>query len=75
MVLIQHGNYISAYKNLDNVLVKRGQIINTKQEIGIIHTDAATGKTVLAFSLFKNTVLQNPETWISKGAILALAGK
>ena len=74
-VLIQHGNYISAYKNLDNVLVKRGQIINTKQEIGVIHTDVATGKTVLAFSLFKNTVLQNPETWISKGAILALASK
>jgi len=74
-VLIQHGNYISAYKNLDNVLVKRGQSIETKQEIGTIHTDTTTGKTVLAFSLFKNTVLQNPESWISKVRILALAGK
>lgn len=75
MVLVQHGNYISAYKNLDNVLVKRGQSIGTKQEIGTIHTDATTGKTVLAFSLFKNTVLQNPESWISKGTILTLASK
>jgi len=75
MVLIQHGNYISAYKNLDNVLVKRGQSIDTKQAIGTIHTDATTGKTILAFSLFKNTTLQNPETWISRVKSFALAGK
>jgi septal ring factor EnvC (AmiA/AmiB activator) len=75
MVLIQHGNYISAYKNLDNVLVKRGQSITTKQEIGTIHTDATTGKTILAFSLFKNTTLQNPETWISRGKSFTLASK
>ncbi len=75
MVLIQHGNYISAYKNLDNVFVKRGQSIATKQEIGTIHTDAITGKTILAFSLFKNTTLQNPESWISKARTLALASK
>ena len=75
MVLIQHGNYISAYKNLDNVLVKRGQAVDTKQEIGTIHTDATTGKTILAFSLFKNTTLQNPESWISRGRSFALASK
>ncbi len=75
MVLIQHGNYISAYKNLDNVLVKRGEKVATKQEIGTIHTDAITGKTILAFSLFKNTTLQNPESWISKARALTLASK
>lgn len=66
MVLVQHGNYISAYKNLDNVFVKKGQKIKTKQDIGTIHTDPITGKTVLAFSLFKETQIQNPEIWISK---------
>lgn len=66
MVLVQHGNYISVYKNLDNVLVKKGENINTKQEIGTIHTDAVTGKTILAFSLFKETKIQNPELWIGK---------
>lgn len=66
MVLVQHGNYISAYKNLDNVLVKKGQKITTGQNIGTIHTDATTGRTVLAFSLFKETVIQNPEPWIGK---------
>ena len=66
MVLIQHGNYITAYKNLDNVLVKKGDKIRTKQDIGTIHTDTTTGKTVLAFSLFKETTIQNPELWIGK---------
>ncbi len=66
MVLVQHGNYISVYKNLDNVLVKKGENINTKQNIGTIHTDTTTGKTVLAFSLFKETQIQNPELWIGK---------
>ena len=66
MVLIQHGNYITAYKNLDNVLVKKGEKVHTKQDIGTIHTDTTTGKTVLAFSLFKETKIQNPEIWIGK---------
>lgn len=76
MVLIQHGNYISVYKNLKNVSVKRGQIISTKQEIGTIHTDAVTGKTILEFGLFKNASIQNPENWITQGEnIVASAGK
>ncbi len=76
MVLVQHGNYISVYKNLKNVSVKAGQSVSTKQEIGTIHTDAITGKTILEFSLFKNTQVQNPETWISNGNnIIALASK
>lgn len=66
MVLVQHGNYISAYKNLDNVLVKKGEKLSTKQAIGTIHTDTTTGKTILAFSLFKETSIQNPEQWVYK---------
>jgi septal ring factor EnvC (AmiA/AmiB activator) len=65
-VLIQHGYYITAYKNLDNVLVKKGQSIKTKQDIGTIHTDVNTGKTILAFSLFKETHIENPEQWVYK---------
>jgi len=66
LVLIQHGNYITAYKNLDNVMVKLGDQITTNQEIGTIHTDAVTGKTILIFSLFKETQKLNPEPWIGK---------
>ncbi len=65
-VLVQHGNYISVYKNLDNVTVKKGDLVSTKQELGKIHTDRTTGKTILAFVLFKEVQRQNPELWVYK---------
>ena len=65
-VLIQHGNYISVYKNLDNVTVQKGDLVKTKQEIGKIHTDKTTGKTILAFVLFKEIKRENPEEWVYK---------
>ena len=65
-VLVQHGNYISVYKNLDNVTVKKGDLVKTKQSIGKIHTDKTTGKTILAFVLFKEIHRQNPEEWVYK---------
>ncbi len=65
-ILVQHGNYISVYKNLDNVTVKKGDIVSTKQELGKIHTDKTTGKTILAFVLFKEVQRQNPELWVYK---------
>ncbi len=63
-VLVQHGNYISVYKNLDNVTVRKGEQVTTKQEIGKIHTDKTTGKTILAFVLFKEIHRENPEEWV-----------
>lgn len=65
-VLVQHGNYISVYKNLDNVTVQKGDLVKTKQSIGKIHTDKTTGKTILAFVLFKEIHRQNPEEWVYK---------
>ncbi|WP_457616632.1 murein hydrolase activator EnvC family protein [Lutibacter sp.] len=65
-VLIQHGNYISIYKNLAHVLVKKGDKVTTKQEIGTIFTDRITGKTILGFVLTKNTKTENPYNWISR---------
>ena len=65
-VLVQHGNYISVYKNLDNVTIQKGDIVTTKQEIGKIHTDKTTGKTILAFVIFKEIKRQNPEEWVYK---------
>lgn len=63
-VLIQHGNYITVYKNLENVTVKKGDNVTTKQAIGTIFTDKITGKTILDFVLSKNAATQNPASWI-----------
>lgn len=64
IVLIQHGNYITSYKNLSRVYVKKGDKIAAKQAIGQIFTNTDTGKTALQFSLFQNTTPQNPALWL-----------
>lgn len=65
-VLIQHGDYISVYKNLENVFVHVGQKVKTKEEIGTIFTDKITGKTILGFVLSRNVTTENPASWIYK---------
>jgi septal ring factor EnvC (AmiA/AmiB activator) len=64
IVLVQHGNYITSYKNLSKVYVKKGDKLNAKQAIGKIFTNKETGKTALQFSLFQNTTPQNPALWL-----------
>jgi len=64
IVLIQHGNYITSYKNLSKVYVKKGGRVTAKQAIGQIFTNKDTGKTVLQFSIFQNTTPQNPALWL-----------
>ncbi|HEY9168377.1 MAG TPA: peptidoglycan DD-metalloendopeptidase family protein [Lutibacter sp.] len=63
-VLIQHGDYISVYKNLEIVFVHVGQKVKTKEEIGTIFTDKITGKTILGFVLSRNVTTENPASWI-----------
>ena len=65
-VLVQHGNYITAYNNLQNSYVKTGDKVVTGQKIGQIFTDKVSGKTKLIFVLFKNTTRLNPSSWILK---------
>lgn len=63
-VLIQHGNYITVYKNLENTNLKTGDKVKTKQKIGTIFTDKITGKTILGFEFWNNTNKENPKPWI-----------
>ena len=65
-VLVQHGNYITAYNNLENSLVKMGDKVTIGQELGKVYTDKVTGKTTLIFLLFKNTTRLNPASWMLK---------
>ncbi|WP_299054185.1 peptidoglycan DD-metalloendopeptidase family protein [uncultured Polaribacter sp.] len=65
-VLIQHGNYISSYNNLQSSSLKKGDFVTTGQKIGQIFTDKVSNKTKLIFVLFKNTTRLNPADWILK---------
>lgn len=65
-ILIRHGNYVTSYKNLVNIMVKKGDKLDTKQILGTVHTNKTTGKTVLGFVLWKDAKPQNPSNWIFK---------
>lgn len=63
VVMIRHGEYLSVYSNLRDVLVKKGDKIKTKQNIGVVETDD-NGKTEVHFEIWKGSTLMNPETWL-----------
>ena len=65
-VLVQHGNYITAYKNLSKVYVKKGDKVVSNQNIGEVFTNNTTGKSTIQFSVFQNTTPVNPLFWIIK---------
>ncbi|WP_040279652.1 murein hydrolase activator EnvC family protein [Psychroserpens damuponensis] len=64
-VLIRHGNYITAYRNLSKVYVRKGDKIMAKQEIGEVFTNNE-GETMLGFGVFKDSKPENPAGWIYK---------
>lgn len=65
-VMVRHGAYMTVYANLDQVFVKPGQTVDTKQKIGRVYHDADENKTELQFQVWKNTTKLNPEAWIAR---------
>ena len=65
-ILIQHGNYITAYKNLYKVYVDKGDDLQSGEVIGEVFTNSSTGESSIQFSIFKRTTALNPLSWILK---------
>jgi len=66
VVMIRHGDYLSVYANLETVLVKTGDKVKTKQDIGTIYYDKDENNYVLHFELRKGTGILNPADWLLK---------
>lgn len=65
-ILIQHGNYITAYKNLSKVYVSKGDVLESGQAIGEVFTNKTNSQSTIQFSIFKKTTPLNPLFWILK---------
>ncbi len=63
-ILIQHGNYITVYKNLSRVYVVKGDRVTTNQDIAEVFTDQSSGETMLSFAIYKDSKFQDPSVWI-----------
>jgi len=66
VVILRHGEYFTVYSNLENVVVKRGDKVKTKQNLGTVHTNKTENKTELHFELLKEQNRQNPANWLSQ---------
>jgi septal ring factor EnvC (AmiA/AmiB activator) len=63
-IMVRHGNYITVYKNLSKFYVQKGDKVTTKQVIGEVITNKASGETILSFGIYKDSATQNPSQWI-----------
>ncbi len=64
LVQIRHGNFITTYYNIENISVKEGQKVTTKQAIGQVRTNPTTGRAIMKFLIYQNAKRLNPQTWI-----------
>ena len=64
LVQIRHGNYITTYYNLQNINVKEGQKVSTKEAIGEVRTNPTTGRAIMKFLIYQNATRLNPQSWI-----------
>lgn len=66
IVIIRHGDYLSVYSNLEEVLVKAGDKIALKQNIGTIAFNDDENRNVINFQIWKGQKILNPEEWLYK---------
>ena len=65
-IMIRHGNYITVYKNLSKFYVSKGDKVRTKQVLGEVITNKASGESILSFGIYKDSAIQNPSIWVYK---------
>ena len=66
LVLVRHGSYITVYKNLVDVSVKKGEKVKLKDTIGKVYTEKGAKTAILHFEIWEEFNKLNPEQWIGK---------
>ena len=66
VVMVRHGEYISVYSNLSEVYVEKGELLNTKDQLGLVFTSIQEGSTIIDFQLWKGTQKLNPQSWLMR---------
>ena len=63
VVFVRHGDYFTVYTDLENVVVKEGTKVATKQKLGTVHTND-DNKAEFNFQIWKASECQNPRNWL-----------
>lgn len=65
-IMIKHGAYYSVYSNLEEVDLKKGDIVKKGKVIGKVGENLITGASVFHFEIWRNKVRLNPQDWLKK---------
>jgi murein hydrolase activator len=66
MVMVRHGRYITAYGNLSEYFVTRGDVLRKGDVIGLSGDDNSIRGEVLFFVIRDGSNNVNPESWIQR---------
>ena len=65
VVIIRHGEFLTVYSNLKNIMVKEGEMIAAHTKIGTASEIKNEENAELHFELWKGKTPQNPLPWLS----------
>lgn len=63
-VIVSHGDYFSVYSNLSAAFVKSGDVVKTKQEIGMVTTNPSNKETITELQIWKGDKKLDPAQWL-----------
>lgn len=64
-VFVRHGEFITVYGNLKDIVVQPGDRVRLKTPIGSVCTDK-DGVSTLQFQIWKNNQRLDPENWLAR---------
>lgn len=65
-IILNHGDYFSVYSNLSNVLVKTGEYIEVRQNLGVVITNTKTKESITELQIWKSDEKLDPAQWLYK---------
>jgi len=64
VVMVRHGEYLSVYSYMSEVLVSKGDKIELKQDLGVLVNESGKSKTQVHLEIWKGMTKLNPKYWI-----------
>ena len=65
VIIVRHGEYFTVYSNLHDVLVKKGEKIKAKDNIGLLSNKREQTRNILGFQIWREKEKLNPTQWLS----------
>ena len=65
VVILRHGDFLSVYKNLQEVTIKVGESVDLKQRIGYSYCDTENNVSIVHLEIWQELSKMNPLDWLT----------